>query len=148
MTRYEKLSAIVFSIISMFVLYYGVAVLKLGTIEEPGPGFFPALCSAGILVLCVLWLVTAPQAKQHEPFWKEGEWIAPLLAVVCITAYTALMEVSGYVSSTFLFLVAWQIFIVREKWVKTMIIAVTGTAIMYVLFSSLLGVPLPDGLLL
>lgn len=148
MTRYEKLSAVVFSIISIFVLYYGVAVLKLGTIEEPGPGFFPALCGAGILVLCLLWVVTAPKPAAHVPFWNEGEWLAPLLAVVCITAYTALMEVIGYVSSTFLFLVAWQIFIVREKWVRIGIIAVTGTAVMYLLFSSLLGVPLPDGLLL
>ena len=148
MTRYEKLSALVFSIISLFVLYYGIAVLKVGTIEEPGQGFFPALCSAGILGLCLLWFMTAPKAKNHVPFWNEGEWLVPLLAVVCITAYTALMEVIGYVSSTFLFLVAWQIFIVREKWVKTGIIAVTGSVVMYVLFGSLLGVPLPDGLLL
>ena len=148
MTRYERISAMLFSAISVFAVYYGVNVLKLGTVEEPGPGFFPALCGAGILILCLIWVLTAPRSAQHQSLWQGREWVTPLVSVIIITAYAALMEEIGYVTSTLAFLVAWQVFIARETWVRTGLIAVLGTAAMYLIFAKLLSVPLPDGLLL
>lgn len=149
MTKQERLSAVFFIVLSIAVIYYGVAILKLGTVQEPGPGFFPALCGTGIVILCLVWFFTSRSSEvKQEALWAEGTWIAPLIAAVLITAYTTGLEILGYATSTFLFLIAWQVFIEREKWLKTGIIAVVGTVVMYVLFSSLLGVPLPDGLLL
>ena len=149
MTKQERLSAVFFMALAVAVTYYGVSVLKLGTVQEPGPGFFPALCGGGILILCLLWIFTSRSDKAKDaPLWGAGEWGAPVIAAGIITAYAASMETLGYITSTLLFLVAWQVFVERENWVKTGIIAVVGTAAMYVLFSFLLGVPLPEGLLL
>jgi hypothetical protein len=58
------------------------------------------------------------------------------------------MEPLGYMLSTFIFLVAWQFAIEREKWLKTGAIAIIGTVAMYAIFSYLLRVPLPEGLLI
>jgi hypothetical protein len=80
--------------------------------------------------------------------WEPGEWVSPVIALVIIIAYAVGLEILGYVTSTLLFLVAWQVFVERESWRKTAIIAFIGTAVMYALFSFLLGVPLPTGLLL
>lgn len=148
MTKQERLSAVFFLTIGVAVAYYGVTVLKLGSVKEPGPGFFPALCGAGIMILCLVWLVTSRISEADRPLWGPGEWVSPVLAVVIITAYAAGLEILGYITSTLLFLVLWQLVVEREKWKKTAIIALIGTAAMYALFSFLLGVPLPTGLLL
>jgi hypothetical protein len=54
------------------------------------------------------------------------------------------METSGYISSTLIFVVAWQRIIEHEKWIKTIIIAVLSTVAMCALFVYLLKVPIPQ----
>ena len=53
------------------------------------------------------------------------------------------MEAVGYITSTLIFMIAWQQIIEREKWLKTMLISVLGTLAMYALFVYLLRVPIP-----
>lgn len=148
MTKQERLSAVFFLAVGVAVIYYGISILKLGSIQEPGPGFFPTLCGVGIIFLCLQWLIFNPLAASSEPLWGTGEWIAPVMAMVIVFAYAAGMETMGYVVSTLLFLIAWQVLVEKASWKRTGIIAFVGTAVMYVLFSFLLGVPLPEGLLL
>jgi hypothetical protein len=90
-----------------------------------------------------------PRVDKNTPvLWDKGIWVAPVIAMVLIAAYTFGLETLGYCVSTFIFLAAWQVIIVHEKWLKTGIIAVVGTVTMYVLFCYLLGVPVPEGLLI
>lgn len=149
MNRKERQAAFFLMFLSVAVIYYSLTKLSLGTIKEPGPGFFPLLCGAGILLLCLIWFTVNPKADKTVPdMWKPGACSAPVIAMVIITLYTFGLELLGYCTSTLLFLLAWQTVIVREKWVKTGIIAVVGTIAMYVLFGYLLGVPVPTGLLI
>lgn len=148
MTKQERISAVFFLAVGVAVIYYGISILKLGSIQEPGPGFFPAICGAGIIFLCLQWLICNPLATSSEPLWGTGEWMAPVMSMAIVFAYAAGMETIGYVSSTLLFLIAWQVLVEKESWKRTGIIAFLGTAAMYLLFSFLLGVPLPEGLLL
>lgn len=144
MTKHERIAGLILLLLGIAVVYYGVSVLSMGTIQEPGPGFFPVICGSGIVILCVIWFVTCLKKETCvTPLWGKGEWQAPLTAVILITLYAALMETIGYVLSTVIFLIAWQQAIEREKWIKTGIIAIVGTAAMYMMFSYLLGVPLP-----
>lgn len=148
MTKQERLSAVFFLAVGVAVIYYGISVLKLGSIQEPGPGFFPAICGVGIIFLCLQWLIFNPLKESSEPLWGTGEWMAPVISMAIVFAYAAGMETIGYVSSTLLFLIAWQVLVEKASWKRTGIIAILGTAAMYLLFSFLLGVPLPEGLLL
>jgi putative tricarboxylic transport membrane protein len=62
---------------------------------------------------------------------------------VLMVLYGWAMESVGYITSTLIFVIAWQKIIEHEKWLKTMTIALLGTFAMYVLFVYLLKVPIP-----
>jgi putative tricarboxylic transport membrane protein len=147
MTIQERRTGIILILIGLAVSFYAVSGLQMGTVNQPGPGFFPLISGAGIVILCTVWIVANRKcAPSSEPFWPQGEWKAPLLALVVMTIYAALMEELGYFFSTLIFLSAWQIFVEREKWLKTSIIAIVGTVVMYFIFAYLLGVALPEGM--
>jgi putative tricarboxylic transport membrane protein len=149
MTIQERISGIILLILGFAVSIYSIAELELGTITQPGPGLMPFISGAGIAILSILWFVTNLKKleKKSAPLWQKGELKNPLRAVIIITLYAALMVPLGYILSTAVFLVAWQLLIEKEKLLKTAVITIVGTAIMFFLFYSLLGVPLPEGIL-
>ena len=146
MTRQERTAGLLLIILGVWVAYYGLFELKIGTIGQPGPGFFPFISGAGIVILCLIWMISNRNCiLECQPLWAKGQWVGPVLAVVVTTAYTALMEPLGYALSTLVFLIGWQKLIERENWRKTSIIAVVATAGMYLVFAYLLGIDLPVG---
>lgn len=148
MTRQERRFGIFMLLLGVAVIFYVSSQLKIGDLTKPGPGFFPLICAIGIIIITAIWVGLGMRAKaKNEPLWEKGQLIGPLKALIVITVYTAIMETLGYILSTFIFLIAWQFIVESEKWKKTAIIAVVGTAAMYMLFSYLLSVPLPVGML-
>lgn len=148
MTKQERMAGLVFAIFGLATGVYSFTALKIGTISQPGPGMFPLICGAGIVVMCLLWLFRNRNVcNSSEPLWSKMNWVRPVLAVATMIVYASLMEELGYVLSTLLFLITWQILIEREKWRKTAIIAIVGTISMYVIFVYLLKVALPEGIL-
>ena len=147
MTKQERTAGLIFAMFGVATGVYSFTALTIGSIGQPGPGLFPLICGFGIVLLCLIWLFQhRNDVCGSEPLWFEGNWHGPLTAVVIMVVYTALMEELGYVLSTLLFLIAWQMIIEREKWRKTALIAVVGTLSMYLLFVYLLKVALPEGI--
>jgi putative tricarboxylic transport membrane protein len=146
MTVQERRAGLILVVLGVLTAYYGLSVLKIGTVGQPGPGFFPFLSGAGIAVLCLLWILSNRAAASAEPLWGQGQLTRPALATAITTAYAVLMEPLGYIVATLAFLISWQLVIEREHWRKTAVIAVLGTAGMYLLFMYLLGVALPGGI--
>jgi len=145
MKKSERIAAILTSLGGVWVMYYGWHALKLGSIHVPDAGLLPFLCGAGLAILGVAWLLILQWAREPE---NEGAaekrlWHRPLLSLALMVLYGWAMERIGYISSTLIFMVAWQKIIEHEKWVKTLIIAVLSTAAMYALFVYLLKVPIP-----
>ncbi len=148
MTIQERRAGLFLICLGLASAYYGMFQLKIGTIGQPGPGAFPFISGAGIVILCLAWIIANPvPAGACQALWEKGQLVRPVIAVAVTTAYAVLMEPLGYVLSTLVFLAAWQVFIEREKWKKTAMIAIIGTAAMYFLFVYLLSVALPEGLL-
>ena len=147
MTRQERNAGLVFILFGLAVAMYSVTALSTGTIKQPGPGLFPLICGGGIVGLCLLWIFRGSEQICSEPLWEEKQWIRPVIAVIVLLVYTALMEDLGYPLSTLVFLVAWQRFIENAGWRRTAVISVVGTVAMYILFVYLLSVPLPLGIL-
>lgn len=132
------------------VMYYAWSVLKLGSIHVPDAGLLPFLCGAGLSVLGVLWFLVLQTEKDQvsaEPTEKLMPW-RPIISLALMVLYGWAMEALGYITSTLIFMIAWQQIIEREKWVKTVVIAVLGTVAMYALFSLFLKVPVPEELFL
>lgn len=150
MKKSEGIAAVITSLSGLMVMYYSWSVLHLGSIHVPDAGLLPFLCGAGLSVLGVLWFLVLQTEKDQvsaEPTEKRMPW-RPILSLALMILYGWAMEALGYITSTLIFMVAWQQIIEREKWVKTIVIAVLGTVAMYALFSLFLKVPIPQELFL
>ncbi len=120
----------------------------MGKWRHPGPGFFPfGLAIALILLSLALIFKTRAKDKIAAPFWPERTWLRPLLGMVILIFYALVVERVGFVITTFIFLVAWMWVIERLRWWTIISISVGTTVGLYLIFSLLLEVPLPAGLL-
>jgi putative tricarboxylic transport membrane protein len=124
-------------------VYYAWHTLKLGSIHIPDSGFLPLLCGVGLAILGIAWLLALQWSPAKEDSAGKTLWHKPLLSLLLMIVYGRAMETLGYISSTLIFMIAWQQIVEREKWVKTMIVAVLSTTAMYALFVYLLKVPIP-----
>ena len=145
MKKYERLTAIVTSLIGVWMIYYAWHTLKIGSIHVPDAGFLPFLCGVGLTILGGVWILILQWKKEQgsEVPAEKRRWHRPIISLALMVLYGWAMETVGYITSTLLFMVAWQQIIEREKWVKTMLIALLATLAMYVLFVYLLKVPIP-----
>jgi len=139
----ERIAAIITSLGGVWIMVYAWQTLKLGSIHTPDAGLLPFLCGVGLGVLGIVWLLILQRRTAEEASAEKTLWYKPLLSLLLMVIYGWAMEAIGYITSTLLFMVAWQQIIEREKWVKTLIIAVLSTLAMYALFVFFLKVPIP-----
>ena len=145
MKKYERITAIVTSLGGVWIMVYAWQTLKLGSIHVPDAGFLPFLCGAALAILGVVWILILHWKKEleNERTAEKRLWHRALLSLALMVLYGWAMETVGYITSTLVFMVAWQQIIEREKWFKTMLISLLGTLAMYALFVYLLKVPIP-----
>lgn len=150
MRKYERITALITVLGGMAIMYYARHTLKLGSIHVPDAGLLPFLCGAGLTILGIVWaLMTFGKREQkNETAMEKRRWQKPLLCLVLMVIYAWAIENLGYITSTLIFMVAWEKLIEHEKWFKTALISVLGTLAMYVLFVYLLKVPIPQELFL
>lgn len=72
------------------------------------------------------------------------------IAVICVAmiAYTALIRVLGYVTSSVLFIGGVLLFLRIRKWYVVVAVSFGTTLFLYYMFNNLLGILLPAGLLI
>ena len=150
MKKYERITALITTLGGMAIMYYAWHTLKIGSIHVPDAGFLPFLCGVGLAILGIVWILILQWTKErkNENSAEKRLWHRPLLSLALMVLYGLAMEVVGYISSTLVFMVAWEKIIEREKWIKTMVISLLGTLAMYALFVYFLKVPIPQELFL
>ena len=129
--------------IAIFISLEGFTHLKLGSLRQPGPGFFPFW---GGVVLGVLSLVLLLNSlKNRGPLSLSSLKSLKLLLVTgAILAYLLLLETLGFVTITFLFL--FLLFRMEYRgWVFSAVFALVGAVSSYVLFQLWLKTQLPVG---
>ncbi|HWI65092.1 MAG TPA: tripartite tricarboxylate transporter TctB family protein [Symbiobacteriaceae bacterium] len=148
MKKYERIAALFLTLLGITTGVHAWLNLGLGTMQLPAAGFMPFVASIVLAVSSALWLLgNLSPDPSPRPFWVDKGWLKPLLAFVAIFLYTVLIEPVGYLLATLVFMLLWQFVVEREKWLKATLISVIATAVMWLLFSKLLGVPVPAGLL-
>ena len=119
---------------------------------QVGASFFPRMLSLLLLFLSALlaWFTwkSAPRedGKNPRPLFQSSSFI-PFTACLCIIAYLAILERAGFILSTFLVNLA-LLFLFRVR--KPLVLAsvpLLFTVFTYFVFSKLLMVPLPEGIL-
>lgn len=139
-------------IASLFLVLVGVAViieankLTIGTIKNPGAGFFPFLGGCCLIVLCLILLVQALRGRSLG-VKAFGDLLRPALLVIGFVVYTLIFDLAGYVISTIILsAVVLRILDTKSWWVVAgvSIFIAVGT---YILFDRFLQTPLPAGIL-
>jgi len=123
---------------------YESSQLPFGTINSPGPGFFPWWTSALIVLLALGLMIQAPTGSSMA---REGPGrIAKVaLLLVVLSAYTFLLDSLGYLICTFLLVLFMLRALDPQRWTVALGMAVITAVGSYVVFAVWLSVPLPRG---
>ncbi len=148
MKKHDRMAGLFLIVVGITTGVHAWLNLKLGSLSRPDSGFMPFIASILMIVCSVTWILNSRGTDEKKaPLWVPGEWYRPAFALAILVAYALTMSPLGYLLSTLLFMLAWQFLVEREKWLKATIVSVLGTAGIYLLFVTLLGVPVPPGIL-
>ena len=137
-------SALFWLAIAVFVSFEGFTKLKLGTLRQPGPGFFPFWGGLFLGACALILLVRSLKSRE----WRGSgaiPWPALILVLGALLGYLLFLETLGFVIVTFLFLLALFCF-AEIGWIKQVVWSVIATSLVYALFKFWLNVQLPRGL--
>jgi putative tricarboxylic transport membrane protein len=136
-------SALFWLAIAIFFSIEGLIQLKLGTLRQPGPGFFPFWGGVVLGILSLVLLLNSLKNRDTPslPGLKSSKF---LLATGAILAYLLLLETLGFVTITFLFLFL-LLRLEYKGWVFSAVSALVGAVAAYALFQLWLKTQLPAG---
>ena len=139
----DLISSLFWLAVAIYFSIDGFIYLKLWTLRQPGPGFFPFW---GGVVLGILSLVQPLKSLKNRdmPSLSGLKSSKLLLATGATLAYLLLLETLGFVTITFLFL--FLLFRLGYKgWVISTAFALVGAVSSYALFNLWLKTQLPTG---
>jgi len=135
-------------------IIFVVGSLRAGLFRKgiPGPGFLPFIIALSLIVLSFMAFFPALSRKKEdaaevENFFPEKESFKKvLLGLMALFAYGFALEYTGYLITTFVFMIFTSRIMERGKWTGPLIMAVLTAVLSYLLFVSL-EVQLPRGVL-
>jgi len=141
--RRDLVSALFWLAVAIFAAAQGLA-LKLGSLKQPGSGFFPFW---GGVVLGLLSLVLVARSNDRQS--AAGPLVRPessrlLVVAGAILGYVLLLERAGFVAVTFAFLLL-LLRLERRGWAFSAATAGAGAAGSWALFQLWLKTQLPVG---
>ena len=137
-------SAVFWLAVAVYVSFEGFTKLKLGTLRQPGPGFFP-FWGGLLLGACALILLARSLKSRERRRFGAIPWPALIMVLGALLGYLLFLETLGFVIVTLLFLLALFCF-AEIGWIKHVAWSVIATSLVYALFKLWLKVPLPSGL--
>lgn len=139
-------------IASVLLILIGIAViawsirLQVGTLLRPMSGFFPFLVGFGIIALSLILLFQGWVGRSKAPK-AYGNWQRPLIMVAGLGVYAAVLDPLGYIPSTFFIGVVTLRILGVVSWKLIGLSSLALSISVYFLFTQLLGVELPAGVL-
>lgn len=133
---------------------YGVGSLQLpmGTLERPGPGFFPLIVALAMAALssALLWGSLSVKKSQNngEEHLPQGQDLRRLLSLGgTLILFAVMLQPLGYGLASALLMVAALRLLGMKQWSLILLSAGLTALISYWLFAMILDVPLPAGVL-
>ena len=137
----RRLSGIVPLVIGVFFLVLSYSH-SLGGLTDPGPGLWPLLISAVIILSSLVLLVTERDSNDYEHFTTRVRFVG--FGLLSLAVFILLFAGIGFILPGFLTFVFWLRFLGGESWRFTLVFSAVCTAGFYIVFRPLLGVPLPN----
>ncbi len=146
----RKDKSVALGLFGIAVLYsIGCMELKLGTLRKPGPGLFPSLIAAALLLSTAAHLYKVYTKKTETLVPAEGAQTVNLRAwvgiAICVFAYPALLMALDFVLSTFVTVFAMLLVLRFKSWPVCLLVSLFTAIACFVVFAILLGVALPSG---
>ena len=148
----SKDKSVALGLFGIAVLYaIGCMELKLGTLRKPGPGLFPSLIAAALLLSTAAYLYKVFTKKPEASVRAEGAQAVNLRAWVGIAigvfTYPALLMTLDFVLSTFMTVFAMLVILRFKTWPVCLLVSLFTAIACFVVFAMLLGVALPSGII-
>jgi putative tricarboxylic transport membrane protein len=123
--------------------------LSIGTLEQPGSGFFPLLGGGALAVLSAANFIKAFRKSSPAPGEKNGAWSINwknvVLALAILTAFPFFLDFLGFAPTTFIFFVLLLRLIEPQKWIVTIRFSVLAALGFYLLFQVWIKMKFPIG---
>jgi hypothetical protein len=115
----------------------------------PGPAFMPFWLGLVMALLALMMLVRSLKQQHPGEAWlPRGEGLRDLLVVLAATiAYVVLLNVTGMVIGTALYLAILVRYLGRHPWWVTAAVAVGAAFFNWLVFVHWLHVPMPEGMI-
>lgn len=126
------------------VMAWQSTLLGVGELLRPQPGLWPLLLSV-IVCVCALVLVVVDRADDYEPWSRRSLLVVG--GVASLAVFVLAFQMLGFLVSAALLLVLWLRVFGGESWRWTIGLSLLGAVGFHLLFSTLLGVPFPAGLI-
>lgn len=136
-----------YRLVPVVLLATGVAAvigswrLGLGELTNPGPGLWPLVVSIAVTITVSI-LTVIPDTEAYEKWTRRTTLLTG--GVLSLVVFILLFTEIGFVVPAFFLLLLWMRVFGDESWRLAFVLAVGGTAVFYVGFAILLGVPFPD----
>ncbi len=141
----DMIGGVLLILIGIGVIIWSIR-LQVGTLLRPLSGFFPLLVGFMIIVLSLILFVRGWLGRGKAP-QAFGNWQRPTIMVAGLAIYAVVLDPLGYIPSTiFISAVALRILEVRS-WKVISLSSLVLSVTVYFLFTRVLGVELPAGIL-
>lgn len=140
---FDRFAAILFLLVGIFFIVESRKISDSAYGSGVGPDLFPLGLG---MILSILSLHLFYETFRYQTESKEREkldWKRFAIIIVAACFYAALLEMIGYVLSTFLFLVVAFQTMERGKWIMTILISALFSAGVYYLYVNVLQGTLP-----
>jgi putative tricarboxylic transport membrane protein len=115
----------------------------------PGPAFMPFWLGLVMALLALMMLVRSVKQKDAGEAWfPRGEGLRDLLVVLAVTvAYVVLLNVTGMIIGTALYLAFLVRYLGKHRWWVTVAVALGAAGFNWLVFVHWLHVPMPEGMI-
>lgn len=116
----------------------------------PGPGLWPGLIAAMMLLAAISLLVKSLRMKPEDDtpliMWTDGTKRV-YITMAILVVYVAVLGIVGFIPSTIVMLYIFINWFAKRKPAFTLIVSVVSTLVVYCIFKFVLNVPVDFGLI-
>lgn len=133
-----------------FTGYYLMAQgMPPGQLDSPGPGMFPTWVGLGGIVISIIVIVESLLNKGESGaigFPRGNDLRVALVFTGTIVGYILVLPYLGMLASSMLYAITFLKFGSTTSWPRSILVGGLMGAILTIFFSSVLGLPLPRGI--
>lgn len=150
MKKADQWSALFLIFLAAFICW-GSSLLPYGNIHDPGPGFLPVwlgiilgAMSLGLILKTTIEKGSRPLKNLLE---EEVRWGRVLLVLIALFLFAYLLDIAGFVITTFILLASLLRFVYPQPWKTVIGWALAGSGVSYLIFDVWMKLRLPKGFL-